>query len=504
MNAAIYARRSVEQAVAAEAKSTTRQVENALALAATKGWTVLPEHVYVDDGYSGSEFQRRPAFTRMMAALTPRAPVQVLVVSELKSIGRETAETQYTVKRLAEAGVEVFEYVHGKSLTPKDWRDKMLSAMQSGADEAHREATSQRMHEAHERLAKAGYSTGGAIYGYRSVDVFNGVDRHSRPLKSHVERVVEEEQAQVVRRIFEAYAAGLGLKAIAKRLTAEHAPAPNYAQTRNGLQPIKGWAPSTVRSILGRELYRGVAVWNRSRKCNSWGKVDPSDRPEMEWVRTPVDHLRIIPDQLWHRVASRRKEVEGRALRFEDGRISGRPAKHDVKNLLAGIATCGLCGGGLIVETSGRGGKYPQYLCARARRNGTCENKLRVRVEDVNESVLISIEAHVLTAGAVEKVVLRSERDDLSEQQERLAREHKDVAKRIARVTAAIEEGGSAAPLVARIKELEGRQAVIQQQIAGLRPVPRLAPRVVESRLNEWRRLLRSSVTQGRPSSSGS
>jgi hypothetical protein len=66
-------------------------------------------------------------------------------------------------------------------------------------------------------------------------------------------------------------------------------------------------------------------------------------------------------------------------------------------------------------------------------------------------------------------------------------------------VHAAIEDGGAAATLVARLHELEARQRAIADEIAGLRPVPRLAPQVVETRLAEWRRLLRQSTTQGRP-----
>jgi DNA invertase Pin-like site-specific DNA recombinase len=56
MNAAIYARKSTEQhGVAAEAKSITRQTENAHAFAMAKGWTVVEE--FADDGISGAEFR---------------------------------------------------------------------------------------------------------------------------------------------------------------------------------------------------------------------------------------------------------------------------------------------------------------------------------------------------------------------------------------------------------------------------------------------------------------
>jgi hypothetical protein len=75
---------------------------------------------------------------------------------------------------------------------------------------------------------------------------------------------------------------------------------------------VQGWASSTVRAVLQRETYRGVVVWNKTRKRNAWGKQAPTDRPESEWLRVEVPHLRIIPEDLWQRVAARRREVEGR------------------------------------------------------------------------------------------------------------------------------------------------------------------------------------------------
>ena len=101
MIAAIYARKSNEQqGVADEAKSVARQIAHARAYAEKKGWVVGEGQVYVDDGVSGAEFVKRPGFLRLMAALKPRAPFQVLIVSEASRVGREQIETSYAVKKL--------------------------------------------------------------------------------------------------------------------------------------------------------------------------------------------------------------------------------------------------------------------------------------------------------------------------------------------------------------------------------------------------------------------
>ena len=109
MMAAVYARKSTEQTgTAEEAKSVTRQVDHARAYAAAKGWTVAEAHVYVDDGISGAEFAKRPGLVRLINALTPRAPFQVLVMSEESRLGREQIETALCLLLIASASSTLY------------------------------------------------------------------------------------------------------------------------------------------------------------------------------------------------------------------------------------------------------------------------------------------------------------------------------------------------------------------------------------------------------------
>jgi len=94
MVAAVYARKSTDQSgVTDDQKSVARQVEHARAYAIRKGWRVAEEHVYVDDGISGTEFARRPAYMQLLNAVGRRAPFDVLIVSELSRLGLEQLET---------------------------------------------------------------------------------------------------------------------------------------------------------------------------------------------------------------------------------------------------------------------------------------------------------------------------------------------------------------------------------------------------------------------------
>ena len=489
MNCATYARKSTEQRVAAEAKSITRQAENARKFAVERGWTVTAE--FSDDAISGAEFERRPGLQAMIAA-AERREFSVLVVSELKTLGREQLETPYLVKRLALAGVMIWTYMDGRCRTPKNQAEKLGLAIDAYSDEAYRTGTAERMKEGHAKHVDLGHVVGGRLYGYKNTHVYQGVDSQGNPVRTHVVREKHPEEEAVVVRIFELYAAGSGLKMIARALTRDHVAPPRYTP-HEGLTALGAWAPSTVRAVLDREEYRGVTLWNRSRKRDDWGQKNVTPRPSAEHKRRDRPDLRVVTDELWARVRARRADVEARAVRFAGGRLAGRPKRGGERNLLAGLGTCGSCGGGLEVA---RGA----YACARRRRVGeaACGNTMRLDVAVTDEQVLRAVEEHVLTAERVEAFLLSVEEAAADGRRPGLEKELRDVTRRLAHLADAIEAGGDAATLVERMRALEERKRALGEDLRAARPVPRLAPAVVESRLAEWRRVLRGSVTQAR------
>ena len=148
MIAAIYACKSTDQAgVADEQKSVTRQIDHARQYAACKGWTVDESCVCVDDGISVAEFANRPGFLRLMTSVKPRAPFQVLVMSEESRLGREAIETAYALKQLVTAGVRVFFYLEDRERTLDSPTDKIMLSLTAFADELEREKARQRTYD---------------------------------------------------------------------------------------------------------------------------------------------------------------------------------------------------------------------------------------------------------------------------------------------------------------------------------------------------------------------
>src|SRR5207248_947834 len=147
--------------------------------------------------------------------------------------------------------------------------DKFLLGAVTFAADLEREKARQRTTDALLRKARAGHVTGGAVFGYDHVDV-----RDASGKRSHVDRQINQAEADVVRRIFRLRADGVGQNRIAKRLNAEHAIAPRAQQGRP-----RAWSPSSVRCVLFRDLYRGVIVWNKTKKRDQWGVHHASARP---------------------------------------------------------------------------------------------------------------------------------------------------------------------------------------------------------------------------------
>src|SRR5262245_25724774 len=198
---------------------------------------------------AGAEFENRPGFLRLMNALKPKAPFQVLVMSEESRLGREAIEVGYALKQLVTSGVRVFLYLTDTERTLDSPIEKAMLALQTMADEMEREKARMRTFDALRRKAAAGHVAGGRCFGYENVTI-----EGPKGERSHVTRRINETEAAVVRRIYELYAGGQGLVAIAHTLNAEGAPCPRPRVGR-----VDGWSPSSVREVIRRPLYRGAA-----------------------------------------------------------------------------------------------------------------------------------------------------------------------------------------------------------------------------------------------------
>lgn len=492
--AAVYARKSTEQSVTDDQKSIARQIDHARAYAASKGWAVPDAHVYADDGISGAEFANRPGFLRLMNAVKPKAPFQVLVMSEESRLGREAIETAFALKQLIQAGVRVFFYLEDRERTLDSPTDKIMLSLTTFADELEREKARQRTYDAMQRKARAGHVTGGRTFGYDNVTI-SGADGQ----RSHVERRINENEAAVVREIFRLCAEGVGQTRIARHLNAHGRPAPRPQRGRPA-----AWAPSSVHEVLFRDLYRGLIVWNRSKKRNRWGQHQQTDRPAGDWITVPAPHLRIIPEGDW--LAAHQRIESARTEYARTTRGCRRVVRRDreSKYLLVGFARCALCGGGLHVRSHKSGTRRAfSYACTSHYAKGptVCPHVERWPMADLDREVLAAVMGDVLSPHLVDAVVEQARQmhaavasgDEGSDREART--ELEKVQREQARLTDAIAAGGHFPALLRRLEETERRRLDLTSRLQmsaapGTLPAWRDVERRVRESLIDWRSTL--------------
>lgn len=300
-----------------------------------------------------------------------------------------------------DAGVRVFFYLEDRERTLESALDKVMLSITNFGAEMEREKAKQRTYDAMLRKAKAGHVTGGKVYGYDNKEVMTSDGR-----RLHVLRIINPIQTAVVRRVFEMYATRLGLSRIAKTLNEERIPPP-----RTGA----GWAPSAIREMLYRPLYRGEIVWNEYQNIERGGTKQRRRRTEDQLIKVAAPDLRIIPEALWHQVRTRleaNQTLYARSVENANNRSIGRPALRDIESasLLSGMARCQHCRGpieALGCDYSRRKGRY--YGCAYHRKRGTviCQNAMRVQ-QDVLDQIVLKALSDVLDKKLLEEAVERA------------------------------------------------------------------------------------------------
>ena len=202
-------------------------------------------------------------------------------------------------------------------------------------------------------------------------------------------------------------AAGMGVKAIAKALNPEGVPSPRPQRGRP-----RAWAPSSVRAVLHRDVYRGVYVYNATKQSDAWGQRTCEKRPDQEVVRTPAPHWRIVSDDLWN-AAHRRLDAAGAVyLRGTAGQVWGRPPSELAsKYLLSGKLRCACCGASMTVRSRAHGKKrFYYYVCASydTRGKSVCSNSLLLPLNGADEEIVGKLSSLLdpdVVQGAIEDAV---------------------------------------------------------------------------------------------------
>jgi site-specific DNA recombinase len=454
--AVVYARRSQKHQDA----SVATQLEEAKRFIETKGWHVMDSYPDDAENTGRKEFKKRKEFLRLLSD-ADEGKFDIVVVRDATRLGGDTARTMLAIETLKEAGVRVWYYISNSEVKLDSWIDKASFAIQSAASEGERDGISSRTFEALMVRARAGYNAGGSCYGYRNKWVVEG------NVKKRTEYEIDEQQAQVVREIFRMYSEGEGLRGICRALNLRGVPSPQAGKRGTG-----SWSPTVVRPILRRERYHGVLIYGVTKKTYRGGTKVRVKRAPHEVLRVDRPDLKIVPDDLWERVAERFRRNSRKPWRA----ATGRKPKH----LLSSLARCSQCGGPIHAR-SGKVGQLATkvYMCGYFHDRAACTNSLRRPVAEADSGCIEWIKNNVLREEVVLEI-LKEVRQRISQhcgqsdgEVERLEVQIGKLRKEIANLAEAVAlTGGSVEALAEKLSERQERLSGMEARLKVLKVAP--------------------------------
>ena len=359
---AIYARYS-------HTDSSAHSVEDQIAACESyatnhQGWIITGR--YQDKSISGSGTKNRPGYVALIRDARA-GKFDIILAEHPDRLSRSTSDMTALFDQCRFDQQEIWGVNTGRL-------DQMSAAMHGLMAQHQREETGRKVHRGMRPKAAAGLFMGGQPYGYRL-----RIQRTNHVGDKGVLEIADE-QAVIIRRIYQLYVDGNNARSIAHALNQDHVPAP-----KGGL-----WNASTINGekargngILRNPLYVGKPSWNkvsmkkvpgnatrRLSKPNDASSHVSADRPD----------LQIVSDALFQRAQARNEE-----------RAAKRPsAERTKKRVLSGLLRCASCGGGMSIKDRDKTGKV-RIQCSTHVESRSCAAPHTVYLDVIERKVVESV-----------------------------------------------------------------------------------------------------------------
>ena len=335
----------------------------------------LVVEVYVDDGWSGLNFQR-PDFNRMLDDIEA-GRIDVVITKDLSRLGRDHLKVgHFTEIYFPMKNVRYIAVNDGVDTANKN---NDIAALKNVMNEFYSRDNARRIRSSIRARAKAGlYRTSFNPIGYRKAP-----DNHNK-------LIVDTETAWIVKRIFELANAGMGAHKIAKTFREEQVPCPSWWLYSRGEKDYSKrfetpenkyeWSHTVIRNIISNPLYLGHSVMCKTEsifKVNAVKKV-----PEAEQIRVDNTHEPLVTHGANAKIESRRRDTT-------DNFVSP----------FAGLVKCGTCGKALGLRYWGKD-RNRVYVCTTYAHDTKACTHHRIYYEDLYKAVLTDIQYHAALAYA--------------------------------------------------------------------------------------------------------
>ena len=305
---------------------------------------------YVDDGFSGSNFQR-PAFQQMISDME-NGEIGIIVTKDLSRLGRNQLHTGlYIEERFPMFGVRYIAINDNVDTDSSESND--LMPFKNLFNEWFIRDTSRKIRAVLKAKAERGERLGTrAPYGYIK-------DPETKKL------AVDDEAAAIVRRIFAMCASGNGPSQIARILKKEQVLTPTmYAYTRYGMNHTcldtahpYNWSDSAIANLLENEIYLGNTV-NMKYSTKSYKDKRRVEHSREECLVFKDTHPALITQEVWDIVQRVRKNRR-------------RPTKMEEQNKYSGLVFCTDCGSNMVLHRARTmSASYNHFTCRTYKKDG--------------------------------------------------------------------------------------------------------------------------------------
>ncbi len=278
-----------------------------------------PIEIYVDEGISGTNTNKREAFKKMIGD-AERKLFDLILTKEISRFARNTLDSIYYTRKLKDLGIGVI-FLHDNINTLDADSELRLTIMSSIAQEESRK-TSERVKWGQRRQMEKGVVFGRSVFGYE--------------LKKGA-LTTNEMEASIVRDIFKMYIQeGMGTHGIAKALE------DRGIRTKNG---GKQWSNAAIFKILKNEKYCGDLIQRKTFTTNYLTHEKKYNKGEEDFVIIKNHHAPIIPKEMFE---AAQREMEKRRLCVTDN------GKYSNRYVFSGKVKCGLCNGNFVSRTRKR------------------------------------------------------------------------------------------------------------------------------------------------------
>ena len=359
--------------------------------------------------------------------------VEAIVIKDMSRLGRDYLKVGQVMEVLRQRGVRLIAINDGvDSLKGDDDFTPFRNIM----NEFYARDTSRKIRSVFKSKGMSGkHLTGTVIYGY----LWDEKREHW---------LVDEEAAEVVRRIFSLTLEGYGPYQIACKLSADRIEIPvvhlaRFNEGVNRSKPVKdpyGWGSSTIVNILKKREYLGHTINFKTRKHFKDKKSHYVS--EDEWTIFENTHEAIIDQQTFDLAQKIRSNVR----RYPNGWGEAAP--------LTGLLYCADCGGKMYVHRTNNGKRISQYTCSNYTKVpcGT----LCLTQHRINESAVLTLVSDTLRA------IAEYSRNDRTEfihtvQETQVAQQSADISKKRRRLATAQKRAGELEKLICKIYEDNAR-----------------------------------------------